>query len=169
MANVSGRLARVRNGLTPAEWARTGGMVAKIVGLNVAGWLMLAGAVGGHYRISGTEIFGFGTGALAYTLGMRHAFDADHIAAIDNTTRKLVNDGKRPLSVGFFLSLGPSTVVFVLALLLNFGIRALDEQVKNDNSGLHSVTGIIGTGVSGAFLYVLALLNVIILVGIIRV
>ena len=59
---------------------------------------MLAAAVGGHYHITNTEIFGFGTGVLAYTLGMRHAFDADHIAAIDNTTRKLVNDGKRPLS-----------------------------------------------------------------------
>jgi len=100
---------------------------------------------------------------------MRHAFDADHIAAIDNTTRKLVNDGKRPLSVGFFFSLGHSTIVFVMALLLNFGIRALDEQVKNDDSGLHNVTGIIGTTVSGTFLYIIAILNIIILVGITRV
>ena len=59
---------------------------------------------GHHYRISKTEVFGVGTGILAYTLGMRHAFDADHIAAIDNTTRKLVSEGKRPLSVGFFFS-----------------------------------------------------------------
>ena len=87
---------------------------------------------------------------------MRHAFDADHIAAIDNTTRKLVQDGKRPLSVGFFFSLGHSTIVFVLALLLNFGIRALDSQVKNDSSGLHNTTGIIGTTVSGTFLYLIA-------------
>ena len=64
---------------------------------------MLAAAVGGHYHITRTEIFGFGTGILAYTLGMRHAFDADHIAAIDNTTRKLVGEGKRPLSTGFLL------------------------------------------------------------------
>ena len=69
-----------------------------IVGLNVAGWGMLAAAVGGHYHISNTEIFGVGTGMLAYTLGMRHAFDADHIAAIDNTTRKLIQEGKRPLT-----------------------------------------------------------------------
>ncbi|MGH3171942.1 MAG: hypothetical protein ACRDN0_39550, partial [Trebonia sp.] len=108
MASGSARLARVRNGLTPAEWSRTGAMIATIIGLNVVGWLMLASAVSGHYRINGTEVFGFGTGALAYTLGMRHAFDADHIAAIDNTTRKLVNEGKRPLSVGFFFSLGHS-------------------------------------------------------------
>ena len=113
MADPRARLARIRNGLTPAEWARAGGMTAVIVGLNVLGWLMLAAAVGGHYHITGTEIFGFGTGILAYTLGMRHAFDADHIAAIDNTTRKLVQDGKRPLSVGFFFSLGHSTIVFV--------------------------------------------------------
>ena len=144
-------------------------MVAVVVGLNVAGWLMLAAAVGGHYKISSTEMFGFGTGILAYTLGMRHAFDADHIAAIDNTTRKLVQDGKRPLSVGFFFSLGHSTIVFVMALLLNFGIRALDKQVKNDSSGLHNATGVIGTTVSGTFLYLIALLNLVILVGIVKV
>ena len=144
-------------------------MIVTVVALNVIGWLLLALAVSGHYHITNTEIFGFGTGVLAYTLGMRHAFDADHIAAIDNTTRKLVSDGKRPLSVGFFFSLGHSTIVFVMALLLNFGIRALDEQVKNDNSSLHNVTGIIGTTVSGTFLYIIALLNVIILVGIVKV
>ena len=108
-----GRLARIRHSLTPAEWTRMGGMALTIVILHVAGWGMLAVAVGGHYRISSTEVFGFGTGILAYTLGMRHAFDADHIAAIDNTTRKLVGEGKRPLSVGFCFSLGHSSVVFV--------------------------------------------------------
>jgi nickel/cobalt transporter (NiCoT) family protein len=164
-----GRLARVRAALTPREWFRFGVMVAVIIVLNVVGWVMLAAAVGGHYHISNKEIFGFGTGILAYTLGMRHAFDADHIAAIDNTTRKLVQDGKRPLSVGFFFSLGHSTIVFALAVLLNFGIRALDDQVKNDSSGLHNYTGIIGTTVSGVFLYLIALLNLIVLVGIMKV
>jgi nickel/cobalt transporter (NiCoT) family protein len=169
MADPRARLIRVRNALTPAEWARAGGMTAVIVGLNVLGWGMLAAAVSGHYHITGTKIFGFGTGILAYTLGMRHAFDADHIAAIDNTTRKLVNDGKRPLSVGFFFSLGHSTIVFVMAFLLNFGIRALNSAVKNGNSSLHTVTGIIGTSVSGTFLYIIAALNFIILVGIVKV
>ena len=123
------RLAKLRNGLSPKEWLRVGGMVLAVVGLNVVGWGMLSVAVGHHYHISKTGLFGFGTGVLAYTLGMRHAFDADHIAAIDNTTRKLVNEGKRPLSVGFFFSLGHSTVVFLLAVFLNFGIRSLDSQV----------------------------------------
>src|ERR1017187_2898789 len=166
MADVGARLARIRAGLTPAEWARTGGMAAAVVGLNVAGWVMLAAAVSGHYHISKTEIFGFGTGILAYTLGMRHAFDADHIAAIDNTTRKLVNDGKRPLSVGYFFSLGHSTVVFLLAVFLNFGIRALDSQLSNDSSGLHEATNVVGTSVSGGFLYLIAILNLIVLIGI---
>jgi len=144
-------------------------MTATVIGLHVVGWVtLLAIVVPGHYSI-GTQTFGAGIGITAYTLGARHAFDADHISAIDNTTRKLMADGKRPLSVGFFFSLGHSSVVFILAVLLNFGIRTLDEQVKNDNSGLHNVTGIIGTGVSGAFLYVIALLNVIILVGILKV
>jgi len=169
MANVSGRLARVRDGLTPAEWTRAGGMVASVIALNVVGWVMLASAVGGHYHINSTEIFGFGTGALAYTLGMRHAFDADHIAAIDNTTRKLVSEGKRPLSVGFFFSLGHSSVVFLLAILLNFGIRGLDEQVKNSSSQLQYTTNIIGTCVSGFFLFLIAAFNLVVLAGIIRV
>ena len=71
---------------------------------------------------------------------MRHAFDADHIAAIDNTTRKLVGEGKRPLSTGLLLLARPLRVVFVLAVLLNFGIRGLGEQVKNGNSHLQQTT-----------------------------
>jgi high-affinity nickel-transport protein len=169
MTAVPGRLARIRAGLTPAEWGRFGAMAATVVILNVAGWGMLAAAAGGHYHINKTEIFGFGTGILAYTLGMRHAFDADHIAAIDNTTRKLVSDGKRPLSVGFFFSLGHSSVVFLLALLLNLGIRALDDQVKNASSHLQYTTNIIGTLVSGFFLFLIAALNVVVLAGILRV
>jgi nickel/cobalt transporter (NiCoT) family protein len=167
--SVSGRLRRIKSALTPGEWLRVGGMALAILMLNVVGWGLLALSLRHHYRISKTEIFGWGTGILAYTLGMRHAFDADHIAAIDNTTRKLINDGKRPLSVGFFFSLGHSTIVFCLAVLLNFGIRALNLGVSNDNSGLHKVTGIVGTSVSGTFLYLIAAINLVILVGIIKV
>jgi high-affinity nickel-transport protein len=169
MADRVGRIAKIRRGLSPAEWARAGGMAAAIIGLNVLGWGMLTAALGGHYHISKTTVFGVGTGALAYTLGMRHAFDADHIAAIDNTTRKLVNEGKRPLSVGFFFSLGHSSVVFILAVLLNFGIRDLDDQVKNSGSHLQYTANIVGTCVSGFFLFLIAAFNIIILTGIVKV
>jgi high-affinity nickel-transport protein len=163
------RLERLRNGLTGPEWWRVAGMVFVVVALHVIGWGLLWVAAGRHYHVSKTGLFGFGTGVLAYTLGMRHAFDADHIAAIDNTTRKLVNDGRRPLSVGFFFSLGHSSVVFALAVALNFGIRALDAQVANDASGLHRATNLIGTTVSGTFLYLIAALNLVVLVGIVKV
>ncbi len=148
-----------------------GGMVGAIIGLHVVGFVLLVAATSSshHYHLTKTTVFGIGTGLLAYTLGMRHAFDADHIAAIDNTTRKLMSEGKRPLGVGFFFSLGHSSVVFALAVLLNFGIRALDGQLKNNGSGLHQVTNIIGTSVSGFFLYLIAILNLIVLVSIVRV
>src|SRR5689334_16792542 len=169
MADPRARLAKIRRGLSPAEGARLGGMVAAVVGLHVLGWGMLAAALGGHYQISKTTVFGVGTGVLAYTLGMRHAFDADHIAAIDNTTRKLVGEGKRPLSVGFFFSLGHSSVVFVLAVLLNFGIRGLANQVKSSGSQLQHTTNLVGTLVSGTFLFLIAALNISILVSIVKV
>jgi len=79
--------------------------------LHVVGFALLLAAAGGHHRLDAKTTFGFGTGILAYTLGMRHAFDADHISAIDNTTRKLMSEGQRPMGVGFFFSLGHSSVV----------------------------------------------------------
>jgi nickel/cobalt transporter (NiCoT) family protein len=169
MTDPLGRMAKMRDGLTPREWAKVGAMAATIVGLNILGWGMLILALRGHYHLNKTQLFGFGTGVLAYTLGMRHAFDADHIAAIDNTTRKLIQDGERPLSVGYFFSLGHSTIVFVLAVLLNFGIRALNGAVQNNTSALHQWTGIVGTSVSGTFLYLIGLLNLVVLFSIIKV
>ena len=146
-------------------------MIAVVIGLHVLGFLALIALVAPkHYSLgaaSGT--FTIGLGVTAYTLGLRHAFDADHISAIDNTTRKLMHEGKRPLSVGFWFSLGHSSIVFLLALLISLGVRALDGPVKNDGSQLHQVTNWIGTCVSGCFLYVIAALNVVILLGIFRV
>ena len=159
----------VQDALSPREWTRIVGMAATVVGLYGVGFVLLLSSVPHHYLLSKTEVFGVGTGILALTLGMRHAFDADHISAIDNTTRKLMAEGKRPTSVGFFFSLGHSSIVFVLAVLLNFGIRSLDDQVKNGSSTLHNVTGIVGTTVSGTFLYLIAALNIVILVSIVRV
>src|SRR3954470_12302700 len=166
---VTRMLRRIRSALTRREWAGVGGMVAVVVGLHVFGWFtLLALVVPAHYSL-GTQVFGVGIGVTAYTLGLRHAFDADHIAAIDNTTRKLMADGKRPLSVGFFFSLGHSTVVFGLALLFSLGVKALAGPVEDDGSTLHAVTALVGTGVSGTFLYVIAALNVVVLAGIVRV
>lgn len=152
--------------MTRQEWTRLGGMALFILALHVIGWFTLVAIVAPEHYAVGTKSFGIGIGVTAYTLGMRHAFDADHIAAIDNTTRKLMSDDKRPLSVGFWFSLGHSSIVFLLALLLSFGIKGLAGPLEKDSSGLHSITGLIGTAVSGVFLYIIAALNILILVGI---
>ena len=145
-------------------------MVVVVAGLHVLGFLMLIALVAPHhYHLGSAGAFTIGIGVTAYTLGLRHAFDADHIAAIDNTTRKLMSEGKRPLSVGFWFSLGHSTIVFSLAFLISIGIRSLDGSVKSDSSNLHQVTNWIGTMVSGSFLYVIAGLNIVILLGIVKV
>jgi high-affinity nickel-transport protein len=160
----------LRHGLSTAEWRTVGLMSVVVVGLHVVGFVLLfVVVVPHHYRLGASGAFAVGTGVTAYTLGMRHAFDADHIAAIDNTTRKLMAEGKRPMSVGFWFSLGHSTIVFLLAFLLSAGVRALAGPVAHSDSTLHSVTATVGTGVSGAFLYLIAALNVVILVGILRV
>jgi high-affinity nickel-transport protein len=163
-------LTRIRASMTSEEWRRAGAMAAVIVALHVVGFGILILVVAPqHYRLGAAGTFAIGTGITAYTLGLRHAFDADHIAAIDNTTRKLMSEGKRPLSVGFFFSLGHSTIVFGLAFLLAVGVRALSGPVQNGDSTLHQATNVIGTTVSGAFLYAIAILNVLILVSIVRI
>jgi nickel/cobalt transporter (NiCoT) family protein len=164
------RVSRLRSALTPAEWTSIVGMAGFILLLHVVGWGVLLGAIAPHhYRLGSAGGFGAGLGLTAYTLGMRHAFDADHIAAIDNTTRKLMADGKRPVSVGFWFSLGHSSIVFGLCLLLSLGVKALAGQVENDSSALQRTTGLIGTTVSGVFLYVIAALNLVVLLGILKV
>jgi high-affinity nickel-transport protein len=163
-------LARVRASLSRQEWVAIGSMAAVVVGLHVVGWVTLAAIVAPReYAVGTSQVFGVGLGVTAYTLGMRHAFDADHIAAIDNTTRKLLADGRKPVTVGFWFSLGHSSIVFALCLLLAVGVRSLAGQLESDGSTLHDVTGVIGVSVSGAFLLVLGLLNLVILVGIVRV
>lgn len=144
-------------------------MFGFIAFLHIAGALLMWRATSGNYELADGSLFGWGTAALAYVLGMRHAFDADHISAIDNTTRKLMAEGQRPLAVGFFFSLGHSSVVAGLAILLNFGIKALGTQLKDENSSLHHWTGLIGTTVSGTFLMLIAILNLIVLVSILGV
>ncbi|MBF6223867.1 HoxN/HupN/NixA family nickel/cobalt transporter [Nocardia abscessus] len=146
-------------------------MSVAVVALHILGWGTLLLFVGpGHYVIEGSVV-GVGLGVTAYTLGMRHAFDADHIAAIDNTTRKLVaENGKQKVqTVGFWFALGHSTVVFVLVALLAFGVRALASNLEDEDSALQRWTGLWGTSVSGTFLILIGLLNLVSLVGIWRV
>src|ERR1700744_3013246 len=161
--------SRANGFLSTAEWWRLGSMLTVIVVLHLVGWITLVFIVDPARLSLGGKAFGIGVGLTCYTLGLRHAFDADHIAAIDNTTRKLMNDGQRPLAVGFFFSLGHSTVVFALALLLATGVKAIIGPVEDDSSTLHHYPGLMGTSVSGVFLYLIAILNVIVLVGILRV
>ncbi len=146
------------------------GMFAFIGLLHLLGWGTLIGIVApAHYQLGDTGALGIAVGLLAYTLGMRHAFDADHIAAIDNTTRKLMAEGQRPMSVGFWFSLGHSTIVFVLVLLIGLGIRAVAGQVGDESSVLQRTTGVIGVAVSGTFLMIIGLVNLVVLIGIIAV
>ena len=145
------------------------GMAGFVLLLHVVGWGLLVGVVAPHeYRVAG-QLFGVGLGVTAYTLGMRHAFDADHIAAIDNTTRKLMSEGQRPMSVGFWFSLGHSSVVFIMVAVLAFGVRALAGAIEDDGSTLQQVTGVWGTSVSGLFLVLIGLINLVALVGILKV
>ena len=161
---------RVRGSLTRGEWRSLTVMGAVVLALHLIGFFILIAVVAPHhYRLGGGGAFSVGLGITAYTLGLRHAFDADHIAAIDNTTRKLMAERSRPLSTGFFFSLGHSSVVFALALLFAVGFRALAGQVRAGSSHFHQVTNVIGTGVSGGFLYLVGVINLVILVGIVRV
>lgn len=164
------RVAKVRASLTRAEWTSVVGMAGFVLLLHVVGWGVLAGIVApASYDVGNGQVFGVGLGLTAYVLGMRHAFDADHIAAIDNTTRKLMAEEKRPLSVGFWFSLGHSSIVFGLVVLLSLGVRALAGQLEDDSSTLQQTTGLIGTSVSGVFLVLIGLLNLVVLVGIVKV
>lgn len=140
------------------------GMAGTVIGLHVVGWVVLVfGVVPQNLQISPTQVFGVGIGAGAYLLGMRHAFDVDHIAAIDCTTRKLIGEGRRPLSVGFWFSLGHSSVVFGLCTLLAAGAQYLGGLVGEGTSPLREILGFVGAGTSGVFLYILAALNLLIL------
>ncbi len=167
---TASRWSRIRGSLTPAEWRRAAVLLTVIAGLHAVGFFLLLAVVAPHrYDLGQSGMFGVGVGMTAYTLGLRHAFDADHIAAIDNTTRKLMDEGQRPLSVGFFFSLGHSTIVFALGALVVVGVRGLSGAVEDERSALHQATGLVGPVVSGAFLLMIGLLNLAILVSILSI
>jgi high-affinity nickel-transport protein len=156
--------------LSKGERRTLAAMVSAVAGLHVLGIvLLLAFVAPNHDHLGNAGTLTIGIGVTAYTLGLRHAFDADHISAIDNTTRKLMAEGKRPLSVGFWFSLGHSTVVFALALLISLGVRSLDGPATHDHSTLRQTTSSIGTAVSAGFLYLIAAINIVVLLGIVKV
>jgi high-affinity nickel-transport protein len=146
----------------PAERRRLGGLFSAVLLLHVLGWGLLIAYGLGHPAF-------LALGGLAYTFGLRHAFDADHISAIDNTTRKLLQEGRRPVAVGFFFSLGHSTVVFLIAAILGFAVKTILQSVVSGNGELKNIGGLLGTSVSGVFLVVIGLLNLVILLDILRV
>jgi nickel/cobalt transporter (NiCoT) family protein len=163
------RWQRASGALTGSEWRAVGGMTGVVLGLHAVGFFILIAVVAPHhYQLGSSGSFTVGLGLTAYMLGLRHAFDADHISAIDNTTRRLMAERGRPLSVGFYFSLGHSTIVFALALLFGVGIRALSGPLQQQGSALHGITTLIGTGVSGGFLYLIAALNLTVLLAILR-
>src|SRR5580658_9867553 len=137
-------VARARNGavsrpaFSPAQWARLTGFYGVIGALHALGWGLYL-----HYAGLFPQLVGLGF--VAYMFGLRHAFDADHIAAVDDTVRLMLQKGKEPLGVGFFFSLGHSTVVLGLAI----GIALAASAVKADLPQLKNIGAIIGASVSG--------------------
>ena len=164
------RAASVANRWDRRDWLSIAGVSGFVILLHVVGWGVLALAVAPQHIVLGSAgVFGVGLGVTAYLLGVRHAFDADHIAVIDNTTRKLVGEGKRSVSGGFWFSLGHSSVVFGLALLLALGIKALVGPVQDEDSQLLQTLGLIGSVVAGTFLILIGLTNLFAVVGIAKV
>jgi nickel/cobalt transporter (NiCoT) family protein len=144
-------------------------MISTIVALNLAGWgVFLLAILPHHLRYAGLGV-GIGVAFTAWTLGCRHAFDADHIAVIDNTTRKLLADGKRPLGTGFFFALGHATIMLVVGSGIAIAARPVFHAVVTPNSTFATAGGVAGTILSAAFLWLLAGMNLVVLAGIVRV
>src|SRR5436309_14038829 len=147
-------LTRIAGAFDQAERRRLGGLGGAILALHLVGWGLIAFYAPSHPVLGGLAV-------LAYTFGLRHAFDADHISAIDNTTRKLLAEGGRPLGVGFFFSLGHSTVVFALSLGLAVAVGAMHSALPT----LQLYGGTVGAAVSGLFLGAIAGINLVVPTG----
>ncbi|MHB8438418.1 MAG: Nickel transporter NicT [Acidimicrobiales bacterium] len=144
-------------------------MAAVVLAMNALGWILVVLAIQPrHFHYPGLGI-GLGVAFTAWTLGARHAFDADHLSAIDNTTRKLMADGRRPLGTGFFFSMGHSAAIVAVGVGLAAAARAVFGVVVDPRSTFHTASGVIGTGLSAGFLFMIAALNVVVLVGIAKV
>jgi nickel/cobalt transporter (NiCoT) family protein len=137
--------------------ARIVAIYAFLIAANLAAWIWTFVAFAHQPVLIGTAV-------LAYSLGLRHAIDADHIAAIDNVTRKLMQEGKRPVAVGFFFALGHSTVVVVASLAVALTANALSAKLVS----YREIGGIVGTSASALFLFIIAIANLIVLRGVYR-
>jgi high-affinity nickel-transport protein len=150
--------SRLRMAFSRAEWIRLGALYGFIAVLHLLGW-------GGYLFYARGYPALVGLGFVAYMFGLRHAFDADHIAAVDDTVRYMLQKGKKPLGTGFFFSLGHSTVVLVLAAAVAFATTA----VKTELPQLKGMGAILGAGVSGTFLWIIGILNLLVLLDILEV
>jgi high-affinity nickel-transport protein len=153
---------------TRRDWSQAVGALGIVALLHVAAFGLLILAVEPRQYPVGTTVLGLGLGLTAYTYGLRHAFDPDHVAAIDNTTRKLRADGGRPKAVGLWFALGHSATVFILAVLVSLGVHATGS-LFDDTSSTSSALGLVSTLASGGFLCLIGLLNLASLTGIWRV
>ena len=175
MAAIRSRAQITRAALEPPEWGRLLAMFAFIAAVNLAGWgIFVLNVLPHHFDYqgeAGSQGLGVGIGVAltAWFLGFRHAFDADHISCIDNTTRKLMAAGKRPLASGFFFSFGHSTIIVAVGVGITIAARAVFGAMVNPNSAYETAGGTIGTLLSAGFLYLIALLNLIVLAGILKV
>jgi high-affinity nickel-transport protein len=130
-------------------------MGAVVLTLNLGGWgIFIFAIIPHHFAFTGLGL-GLGVAFTAWTLGARHAFDADHISAIDNTTRKLMADGQRPLATGFFFALGHSTIMMAVGVGLTIAARAVFGAIVDPNSGYETLGGVIGTVLAATFLYLI--------------
>ncbi len=169
------RVPPVRATLAPRELGRLIAMFGLIAAINAAGWgIYLLYVLPHHFAYKGEGTspglgIGLGVAVTAWFLGFRHAFDADHISCIDNTTRKLMADGQRPLSTGFFFSLGHSSIVVAVAIGITVAARAIFGAMVDPGSAYETAGGAAGTMLSASFLYLIALLNLIVLAGIVKV
>ena len=154
---MSGFLSRISGEDDSGLRGRLIAIYAVLLSANALIWIWAIAVLHSHPVLLGTAL-------LAYTFGLRHAVDADHIAAIDNATRKLMQQGQRPVAVGFFFSLGHSLVVLLLSVAVGFAASAVSSRFEV----LKSVGGVIGTSVSALFLFLLALFNILVLMSIYR-
>ncbi len=154
----------------PLSWSerfRLSGMAVVVLALNGLGWaLFLLAVQPRHFHYPGLGL-GLGVAFTAWTLGARHGFDADHLSAIDNTTRKLMADGTRPLGTGFFFSLGHATTIVAAGVGLAAAARAVFGAIVDPHSTYQTIGGVIGTSLSAGFLYLIAALNLVVLAGIV--